>query len=489
MSLQMKMARGAAWTLGARLAIKVLGILSMLILVRLLTPADFGLVALATALVAGLQLIKTFGFEAALIQDQKAGVNKYNAAWTLNIGFSLLVAALLLIGARPASEFYSDERLQNILYVLAFSMVIDGFENIGIVNFRKYMAFHKDFVFQLTRKAIGFLVTVPMAFVLRNHWALIAGILASSLAGAVSSYLMQPFRPRLATKGITELFHFSKWLALNNFLYFVRHRAADFVLGRVAGPKAVGLFSISYEISHLVTAELVAPINRAVFPGYAKLGHDLIKLRIAYLQVMSVIALVSIPAATGIAAIADLLVPIMFGEKWIATIPLIQILAFAGTIAILETNIGSAYVAIGRPQILTRIYSVFAVTLLSFLIFLTPRYGATGAAMASLFAGIANIPLQVIIMRRTFGISPADLARVFFRPIGASAAMFWAVRLFIGQFGAANSATLQPSLLLVSILLGAAVFVGVDLFLWALTGRPSGIETFVIDRIRRIVRA
>lgn len=482
------MARGAAWMIGARFGVKFLGLLSTLILVRLLLPADFGLVALATALVAGLQLIKTFGFEVALIQDQKASIDKYNAAWTINLGFSLLVAVLLIFIATPASEFYADARLRPILYALSLSILIGGFENIGVVNFRKDMDFHKDFAFQLTRKIVGFAVTVTLAFLLRNYWALVAGILASSLAGTVSSYIMQPFRPRLSKKELAGLFHFSKWLALNNALYFIRHRSGDFVLGRYGGPKAVGLFSVSYEISHLVTTELVAPINRAAFPGYAKMAEEPGQLRIGYLQVMSAIAIVAIPAATGIAATSDLLVPIMLGPNWTAAIPLIQILAFSGAIAILETNIGTAYVAMGRPQILSAIYTVFAVTLVSFLIVLVPRYGATGAAMASLFAGLANIPLQLVMMRRSLGISAIDLGRVLFRPIVASAGMFWIVRLLIERYSTVDPGALQPLLLVLSILSGIAAYIATNLALWMLAGRPKGAETYFMSRIREFIK-
>ena len=176
MTLLEKMAHGAAWMVGARFAIKILGLLSTLILVRLLLPADFGLVALATALVAGLQLLKTFGFEVALIQDQNATPGKYNAAWTVNLSFSVLIAVVLVLLAPFASEFYSDERLKLVLYALSFSMLLQGIENIGIVDFRKNLEFRKEFLFLFAKKLIGFCVTIPLAFALRNFWALVAGI-------------------------------------------------------------------------------------------------------------------------------------------------------------------------------------------------------------------------------------------------------------------------------------------------------------------------
>ncbi len=486
MTLQGQMARGAAWMIGARFFIKSLGIISTLVLVRLLLPADFGLVALATAFVAGLELIKTFGFDVALIQDQDAGTDKFNTAWTINLLFSILLAASLLAAAGPVSGFYSDTRLKPVLFALSFSMILQGFENNGVVNFRKNMEFGKEFIFLTVQKIAAFSVTIPLAFVLRNYWALVAGIIASSLTATISSYVMHPFRPRLSMKNFWELFHFSKWLVLNSALYFIRRRAAEFVLGKFGGIKAVGLYSVSDEISHMVTSELVAPINRAVFSGYAKMAADRAELRVGYLNVMSVIAILSIPAATGIASIADLLIPVMLGPNWIAAVPLIQILAFSGAIAILETNIGAAYLALGRPQILTVVYAFFATTFVVFLFLLVPKYGPTGAAKASLFACLANIPLQVYLMRRTLDIGFRDLADVFFRPIAASGCMFWAVRYFIDRYSLPEETAVQIPLLALAVVLGAVAYVVVDLILWSLIGRPVGPESYIISRIRSI---
>lgn len=473
--------------IGARFSIKFLGIVSTLILVRLLLPSDFGLVALATAFVAALKIIKTFSFDVALIQDQNASKEKYDAAWTVNVAFALALAAVLFFVAPYASQFYSDERLIPILYALSLSMVVQGLENIGIVDFRKNLEFQKDFKFQLIRKLVAFAVTISLAFALRNFWALVAGILASSFTGTLMSYAMHPFRPRVGRKYVRELFHFSKWLVLNNTLYFIRHRAAAFVLGRFGGTPAVGLFTVAYEISHLVTSELVAPINRAVFPGYAKMAHDRGELRKGYLQVMSVIAVISIPVATGIAASADLLVPVMLGPNWLEAIPLIQILAFSGAIAILETNIGSAYLALGRPQILTLVYTIFASTFVIFLVMLVPRYGPTGAAQASLLAGLTNIPVQLYLMRRTLGINFTDLAHVFFRPIASSASMFWIVRTLIDRYSVGEVATTQIPLLVSAVCLGGLTYVGIDLLLWISAGRPTGPETYIIGRLRGLL--
>ena len=485
MSIKKRIAHGAAWMLGARFAIKSLGFISTLILARLLMPEDFGVVAIASAVVGGIRLLKTFGFDTALIQDQDAGVDKYNAAWTINLLFSLFFGFVLFILAKPAASFFGDMRLQSVIAVLTLTVILQGFENVGVVDFRKNLEFRKEFIFLTTRKLAGFMVKIPLAFIYKSYWALVIGLVFSSVVGLIMSYSMHRFRPTIGFRGLRELFDFSKWLFINNLLYFVRHRAADFVLGRQSGPRAVGLFSVAKEISDLVTHELVAPINRAVFPGYAILAKDDSKLKAGYLEVMSVIAILALPTAAGIVSIAEYLIPLLLGPNWTPTIPLVQVLAFSGAIAILETNIGAAYLAMGRPKVVTFLFSFFAATFLTGLLILTPEYGAIGAAWASLIASVANIPLQIFMMHKHLKIGMRDLYAVFFRPVVASAIMFAVLNYVSPMFSRSGEVGAQIGIVVALTIIGALTYFLATSLLWLLAGRPNGPESYVFDRYLR----
>src|SRR5690242_2803817 len=141
------MAKGTGWTVGTQLAIQVIGMLSMMILARLLVPADFGLVALATALSGALHAISEFSFDLALIQNQSATRREYDTAWTLCICRNTLLAAALAAGAGLIASSFGDERLEPVVYWLALGTFFSGFQNIAVVDFRKELAFHRDLVF------------------------------------------------------------------------------------------------------------------------------------------------------------------------------------------------------------------------------------------------------------------------------------------------------------------------------------------------------
>ena len=142
----------------------------------------------------------------------------------------------------------------------------------------------------------------------------------------------------------------------------------------------LGIFTVSVELSQMPTSELVAPINRAVFPAYAQISGELPRLQQSYIDVVGMIALLAIPAAVGLATLADVVVPVILGPKWVAAVPLIRILGIAGAITTLETNIGAAYLALGRPEILTKLYGFYVALLVVLLVPFTYQWGVMGAA-------------------------------------------------------------------------------------------------------------
>jgi lipopolysaccharide exporter len=136
-SIGRQMAKGTGWMVAARLSVQGIGFLSTIILARVLVPADFGLVALATAFAAGLAAISEFSFDVVLIQNQKATRDHYDTAWTLSVCRNSLLSVLLIAGATPIAFMLSDARIEAIVYWLAAANFVDGFQNIGIVDFRK----------------------------------------------------------------------------------------------------------------------------------------------------------------------------------------------------------------------------------------------------------------------------------------------------------------------------------------------------------------
>ena len=472
-------AKGAAWTVGFRLADRGIGLISTLILARLLVPEDFGLIAMATTLMALIEVVTVGEFGSAIIHNPDVTRDHYDSAWSMSALFGLTAAVLLVALAYPTAAFFKEPRLVPVIFALSLLPIIDGLFNMGCVDFRKYLQFHKDFQLQVGRKIIGFLIVIPLAFATRSYWALIAGMIAGRAAGLALSYLLHPFRPRFSLRSARSLFRYSAWLMLNNALTFLSQRGAHLVVGRLLTPQALGLYTVSYEMAHLPTTEMAMPVNRAIFPGYSKLQNDRAALRGAFLRVLGVMAVVTIPAGLGMASIAHLFVPAVLGANWLAAAPLITLLALAGTINALQANIESVYLATGHPRLKAAMTLLEVACFLPLLLLLVPRYGLTGAAVALIITASIAAPSNYAIALKLLRLSPLKLVPVLWRPLVAALIMT-AVLLVVFPHSAVRPSSLGNLwAMIAAILLGAATYALALCAMWLAAGRPDGAERWI----------
>jgi len=483
------MASGSIWMLLFIATERSLGLISTIILARLLLPEDFGLMAMATSLVFILELFANLNMDTVLIREARAERRHYDTAWTFNVLMATTIGLLLAGLARPTAAFYDEPALEQVMYVLALAAFVQGFQNIGVVAFRKEMEFRKEFRFLTGKKLAGFLTTIPLAFLWGNYWALVAGIVALRIAGVLLSYYAHPYRPRLCLAARHELFHFSKWLVINNVSNFGRDRSSDFVIGRLVGSQALGLYNIAYEIATLPMTELVAPVNRAVFPAYAKLLNDPAELRRRYLQVVSMVALVALPAALGISLTAKLFVPIMLGPNWLDAIPLIQVLAIGGGIGALQSSSWAVFLALGHMRTVAYLGIFSLVVMVPWLLVLTAWLGVIGAAWAFLSMIVALMFVTYTLLLRALGLSSLALLKTFWRPLVGIVVMAVAVQRLSADWTVAAELADQALRLTGAVGLGATTYAGVVLLLWLLAGRPEGAERIVLDHLWPMIRA
>ncbi len=478
-----KMAKGAAWMVGFKLIERSIGLISIVILARLLVPEDFGVIAMATSVIAVAELLQAFSFDVALIQNQQTTREDYDTAWTLNILLAASCAVLLGATAYPMSVFYGDPRVETVIYFLAIGLLAQGFENIGIIAFRKELTLHKEFWFLLVKKLAAFVITVTCALLMRNYWALIIGMVSSRVIGVGLSYLVHPYRPKLSLVKVSALVNFSKWLLIANLIHTARSRAPDIIIGRIAGAHALGLYSMSYEISNLPTSELSAPINRAVFPGYSLLSDDVVALRDGFRKVISLIVLVTVPAALGIAAVAEPLILTLLGDKWIGTVPLIRVLAFFGLVSSLQSNLGYVFLAMGRARFVTGWSAAMFLLQLPLVIVGALRYGVLGAAAGLLVSVIIPLPFVLVSLSRLIGLTWRDFLSITWRPLLSTAMMVSVVLIWLSSAAPVPGIIDSPVFVLMSsVFLGAVTYAAAIAGLWILAGRPPGPEAYVLER-------
>lgn len=474
--------------IAGRVADRCIGFISIAILARLLTPDDFGLIALAGAMVAVVEAIGAFSFDWVLVREEKLDRSKLDTAWTLRLIVDSALAALVVLGGFWAAGFYEDPRLQPVAWLLAFALLLSATENIGTVYFRREMVLEKEFLLRLSGKLAGFAVTIPTALLFKNYWALLAGVLATKATLVAVSYIMHPYRPWFSLERTRSLLSFSLWLQFNSMIDLLRTRLPDFVIARAAGTQAVGLYSVANEIANLPSTELIAPINRAVYPGYAKQVVEHGPLAQTFLNVVGLIWTIALPAAAGLAAVAPLIVAILLGQKWLDAIPILEVLAIAGAAFVLYTNVSYVFLAVGRPRLTTLMNVVTVALFVPGLLTLVPRFGPIGAAYAYSATALVMLPVSYVAVSLLLSLKPGQIIAATWRPALSALVMYFAVAS-LGEADLMDGAMRLVPELLLRVALGAACYVATLGALWLACGRPPGAERTIIEFARERLRA
>lgn len=483
-NLNQAIARGAAWAIVMRFTIRALGFVSTVVLARLLTPDDYGVIALAMVFIGLIEAITWFGFDVVLIQDQQAPLEKYHTVWTMTVLRGLLLGAVLWTFAPLCSSVFEEPRLTALLNLLALGTVIEGFSSAGVVDFRKNMEFDRDFRLMVAPRVGGFLITIVLAFLWRDYWAMAAGMVATRVLTVSIGYLMHPYRPRFTLAHWRDVFGFSKWLLASNILGYGYRRSDSVIVGKLAGSAALGAYTVAYEISNMVLTELVAPIQRAILPGYAKLAGAGNGLRDAYLTVLGVTMAVALPMTAGIALTAEYFVPLLLGPKWLETIPLIQVLCVCGLLHVGVANSGAVYIASGRPWLTTTLYGTSLVFGLPFVLVGALRYGALGAAYGMAAMALVFVLVNGFMITRLLRLSAFEIVRICYRTAGGVTGMVALVSLLKLRLPAADGWSETALHLLLVVAIGSVAHTLLVVLLWLAGGRPQGPEQRILAFVR-----
>lgn len=487
-SILARTALSAGWVIGWRMATRMLGLLSTLLLVRLLLPEDFGVVALGAAFTQAVDSLSALGTDDALIREREPTRAMYDTAFTMNVMRGVLTALVVAGAAWPVAAFFGEPRLGTLLLALAALSVVDGWLNTGTVDFRRDFQFHKEFLLNILPRVLSVAVTIAAAVLFRSYWALIAGQAVFRIVRVAASYRMHPFRPRLSLAAWRGLTLFSAWTWVLGVTQMMQERVDAFVIGRWLGPSSVGAYALGIEIAMLPASEIVDPLGRAAYSGFSATrregGTGALFTRLAAHSM-----LVTWPVCLGLSMVADPLVRVALGERWLLVVPVIQVLSLAcgfasfGNLAfmLLRTH---GHLATTCAVVLMGLLA--KVVLIGALLRLHGLPGAaTGAAIAIVLENSMLLAVMVVIQRMPLG---PLLARCW-RVAAACAVMVGALSgAGLAWTGGREPFTASVLRLLGSAVLGGLAYVATLGALWAAQGRPAGAEADLLGTLGRMAR-
>ena len=291
---------------------------------------------------------------------------------------------------------------------------------------------------------------------------------------------MHPFRPRWSLVRFKEIWHFSQWLLfvnVGNYAYGITDR---FVVGGTGNTTGMGVYSVASEVAELPALELVSPISRVVMPGYAKLKHDPAMLRDACLKVLGVTAVLALPAAVGVVLVANEVVRLFLGPKWLDAIPIVQWIALAAGVRAISGFAGNLMVVQGRAKELAVAHwaevALLAITAAAG----GAMLGIVGIAIAKLLVSCVFAVVFLGMLTTDGTVSVRHLLEALWRPALATGAM----ALGVAGLSQLTTGWATGMTLMVKIGAGATLYLATLLALWKAQGKPQGAETELLTILR-----
>jgi O-antigen/teichoic acid export membrane protein len=422
-SLGQRAVVSGAWVFAFKAVQRLLGLIRTVILARLLAPEDFGLMGIAVLAINTLETFSKTGFEQALIQKKEDIRSYLDPAWTVQVIRSLILFCLLFAGAPLVALFFKNQQATYIIRMLAFIELFTGLKNIGIVYFQKELRFDKRFILESFGLAANITVSIVLAFVLRNVWALVYGSLAGAFVTCIVSYAIHRYRPRFRfnREKMSELFGFGKWLFGSSILVFLVTQGDSAFVGRLLGITALGFYQMAYHLSNMTATEVSHVVLQVMFPVYSKMQQDIERLGKAYLEVLQLVAFISAPIAVMIFMLAKDFTAIFLGEKWLPMVPAMKILAFAGFFRSIAATAGGVFFAVKKPRIETGWEAVRLLVLVVMIYPASKMLGITGTSVAVCVSiGVLLIGFLYHI-EKTISLNIFMLARTLFYPVFSAA--------------------------------------------------------------------
>jgi PST family polysaccharide transporter len=351
------------------------------VLARLLTPQDFGLIAMVTAVTGFVTMFKNMGLSKATVQKAEINHGQISTLFWINVVFSIGVMLVIAALAPAIAWFYGEPRLKWITLALAGAFIFGGLTVQHQALLRRNMCFGSLALIQIISTLAGVVTAIIAAFYGAGYWSLVLMQLATAIAGAIAVWVACGWRPGLPVwcSGVREMLAFGGNLTGSSFLNYFARNADNLLIGKFCGSGSLGLYSKAYGLLMLPLRQIKGPISAVAVPALSRLQNDPETYRRYYYRAISTIAFITMPLVAMLAALSHEIITIVLGKQWADSAIIFKVLAFAAVFQPIWSTLGWIYTSLGQTKRLMRWGLVMVpLIVLSFVIGLP--WGALGVA-------------------------------------------------------------------------------------------------------------
>lgn len=460
------------WSAGSYYANTGLRLVISIVLARLLSPSEFGLMAIATTLLGLVSMVQESGLSSALVQHRGRLGPAATTAFCMTTCSGTLLAATTWLAAPPVSAYLGYGELAAMLRSLAVLFVIHGVAHTPRAIMQRSMLFKQLAMVQLASTGLYGVLGVGLAMRGAGVWSLVWAHLASETLASAGAWVFCPWRPdrrEFDWRTGRELARFGRHILGANLSDLARDRIPILIIGKVLGVNDVGYYWMSIRWASLPTEGITWVITRVTYPFFVRVRDDAERFRDSYRRTLELIILLAIPAAVGLSLVADPLIRGLYDARWSGAVASLQILPFYGLFLAIAASTGPVFNTAGKSHFVF-VYSVLYTVILGILLLAFGfSHGLVGIAFATVAAPAVIAVTTTFTACRMLRLGPWELLELFVAPAGASLALVSAVLLV--SYTVPDISARPWLQLFCEVLAGSAAYLGV---LSAV--RPSGLR-------------
>ena len=462
-SLRAEVLSALKWTAAARFTGQIATWAITLLVIRLLEPSDYGLVATAGILIGFATLIQELGFIPALIQAKDIDDRRIRQIFGVVFLTNILVYACLFFIAPAFAGFFGQAEIETIIRILGLQVLIATLASIPVALLRRALKLKVISLVELFATITGSLTTLVLAYTGHGVWALVYGTITTSVISTLVFLYITKFRmlPLFNFAGIGQFLGFSANITAAQSIWYFSAQADIALVGKLLGNELLGLYSVAHHLAKMPLAKTISIINQVAFPAYARIQDDLEQCRRHFLLAVQIMSLLMFPMLWGLSSVSQDLVTLVLGERWAEAAIVLQLISLAIPLKAIDMMLSPLVDGLGRSNLHLRNVLTYT-AILPLALLAGVNWGIAGVSVAYV---IAYIPIVILNCRRSLvliGSSTGELTAHIWPIALAAAIMYGAVT--------ALAALLPPELGLLARLglmvgSGVLVFTGLALLL------------------------
>jgi O-antigen/teichoic acid export membrane protein len=357
--------------------------LRILVLTRLLTPDDFGLIAIATSALGMLLGLTNMGIVPALIQSQDTNDHHYDAVWTIGVIRAIFIAGIMVIAAPLIASIFAEPRAIPIIRIFAVIPIMEALASVKVAALNRNLLFRPLATMRLSNAFVHAAVSIALAEAY-GVWDLVAGMISSAAMMLVISYFIAPYRPRfyLEWSVIRPIFNFGRWIFVNDLIALLAANVLKVVISRQIGASGLGLFYLASHLAFLPAEIASETFGNVAFPLFSRLKNDVSKATRVFGAMFTSMAALLFPVCAFLIFLAPSITREVFGSEWLGTEQVIQVLALVTMIGIFGEATAPVLKGFGQPRLIAFIELIQSALLIALVWIFTTRFGLVGAAIA-----------------------------------------------------------------------------------------------------------